>query len=292
MRARHSVLVAVALLAGSAGSAQASSILADASGSVWGTGASERNSGSGSSPVTATASYVRPPGDGQFSAFAVASVGRLAATAGLSVSNQPLSLFGDPIANAQASFQDVWTFGGQPLDTPGRLRITLSFSGVGSGSATGAVVDVFGIFNLSLNSMTALSNVHDSDSYISGQQQAVSDLVVIDLDFLYGRPVLITGTLAAHFQLRPTVVSGGYSGSGQAQFGNTAELIALEVQDAQGQWTTSYVLGTESGGLYPFQVVPEPALSLLVAFGVFVLVIGERRRFLATETVSAAPPRA
>jgi PEP-CTERM motif len=267
--------LAITVLATPFAAAHAASLLARADGVIWGTPAGDQSMGTGATPVTASGGYQRPPqvNDGRFDATATAAVGSLGAAANLSVSNAPgflspqFPFYGESQVSGLASFQDSWIFAGQPLDAPGKLRLTLSFEGATSGSATNGITNPFGRFDFDITSLAEFSNIHQARGYHSGARTAADETVVLDLDFLYGRPLLLSGTLVAVVQVVSLPTSFTYSGVAEAQFGNTAALVGLEVQDALGNYTTDFALETESGGRYPFQPVPEPTTLTLLALG-------------------------
>ncbi len=264
--------------------ADAASVVASASGTIWGTPAGDQELGNGSALVSAAAAYQRPPqvNDGGFSAECSAAVGLLAARADLSVTNAPgylsanFSLYGTSLVSGLGQFQDRWIFSGRPLDTPGRLRLVLAFDGVGAGSATNAIAEAYGKFDFSILSLEEFDGVYASQVYASGQLQVADETVPLELDFLYGRPLLLSGTLVAKVQLLSVLSAYAYSGSGESDFNHTASLVSLQVQNPQGQWTSSYTLETESGGTYPFQV-PEPGSTLSAVAGMLALALVRAR---------------
>jgi hypothetical protein len=267
-RAFRAAAAALALF-GPFDDASAAQVLSSVSTTVWGTNTGDQDSGTGAAPVESEAAYVRPtqPVDGAVHGSASAAVGLLAASADSAVTNAPgylsptFSLYGTTDAQALASFSDRWTFGGQPLDTPGVLRVTLTFDGTTAGSASTGTVSTFGRFNLDLTSLAAFDNVHDAAAYQSGALEVADEVAVIELDFLYGRPIVVGGTLVARAAVVSAIDASFYSGSAEAAFAQTAALVDLEVQDGVS-WTRSYALQKESGGTYPFEA-PEPSSAVL-----------------------------
>ena len=270
MRRRIRTIARIALAAlvfhAAASEAFTPSLLSRATGTVWGTNAGDEDVSLDGVPVNSAAAYTRPPevNDGAISASAAAAFGTLGAHATLSVTNAPGYLsaqypfYGTSKAEGYATFQDRWTFSDRPLDTPGRLRLRLAFDGAASGSATGAMPSIFGRFHLDLVSLEEFDDVHDAQFYHSGELAIADETPSIEIDFVYGRPVVVTGSLLAEVMLISNLDAGSYSGGGDAAFDQTAALVGLEVQDAQAQWTTSYTIATASGAPYPFEV-PEPS---------------------------------
>ena len=243
-------------------------VRAQAGGNISLKNAGDIQQGSGVSGVTASRSLVDnsdPSAQGSFSAVARAGVGWLGASADLAVSNVaswPFSNFGsDAQAQAMASFVDRWTFTGQPLDTPGRLRLTSRFHGDAAASAlSGAVVNAFAYYTLDVSSLGKFDNIFDADHYFSAAVQQADTSIVFETDFLYGRPILVQGQLFATVNIDALSDFARISGSGFAHFGNTASLTALEVLGSDGVYRSNYLLSSASGGLYPFQIVPPPPL--------------------------------
>lgn len=285
-RARSLVAVLAGLsLAVGAVQADAASVSSEAIGTVWGTNAGDADSGGGLVPVASSAAYTRPnpPGDGALSSAASAGVGQLAARASVTVSNAPgylaptFSLYGTSTAQGLASFVDRWTFMDRPLDTPGALRLGLRFDGAGAGTASGATAVTDARFQMDLTSLTGGGSPYDFANYSSGFIPLAAEQVIVELDFLYGRPINVGGSLLARAWIVSLIDSTSYSGSGDSIFDQTAAFETLEVQNDQGQWTTSYTLATESGGQYPFQV-PEPAPVASAVAAIAVLASVRARR--------------
>ena len=263
---RGTVVGAAAALAiaGFGAGADASSVLSQTEGSIFATPASDMDTGTGLTPVASSAAYERPPelNDGAIHMAASAAVGSLGASADLSITDAPGTLSSPYYTTAQAqgyaTFQDRWTFSDRPLDTAGTLRVTLHFAGTASANATGATPNGSGRFTFDITSLEAFDNPHATQNYDSGIVQVANDDAVLELSFLYGRPVIVNGSLVARVRLDSLPDAYSYSGGGAADFTQGAEITSLEVQDAVGQWSTSFTLTTESGGQYPIPT-PEPS---------------------------------
>jgi hypothetical protein len=113
--------------------------------------------------------------------------------------------------------------------------------------------------------------------YHSGPQNLINHDEVIEMDFLYGRPIDVQAELFVLASLEPATLGVQFAGECEAVFDNAVEFRNLEVQSSPGQWTTSYDLTTESGGTYPFDV-PEPAAAALAMTSVAALAIARSVR--------------
>lgn len=231
--------------------------------------------GTGASGVNARGTYTWPVGEGSpFSAYflaeAGAAVGSLKAKASLNVGylySGPLSPVRDAEVRAEASFVDELTFGGRPYDTIGTLRLTTTFHGSSSASAVDAEADSFGNYSLDISSLEEFNNPHDFARYASGPVQSANETVTLEVDFHYGRPVLLHGNLFTRVTLGAADYTA-FSGSGLADFANTAAITKIELMGADGQFSDVFEMQSLSGGRYPFQApVPEPAALALVLGG-------------------------
>ncbi|HWB55085.1 MAG TPA: hypothetical protein VG722_12865 [Tepidisphaeraceae bacterium] len=257
----------------SAASALASSsVYINTQGTVWNTERGNTASGSGIDGISTGYSYVRPtnPVDGQIDGSGHASVGSLGAYADASVTNAPgtlnssYSYYSTTNSYTTAEFTDTWTFTNEPLDTPGKLELGYSFDGQGAGVGTGnGIVVATGDYELSVLSLSTIGNVYDLEGYSSGNVSSINTQGVITLDFFYGRPIQLDGWLKANISVYSPSNVYFFSGGGQSQFGNTATLTSLLVQDSTGAYTSNFSLTTDSGGVYPFQAAPEPASTSL-----------------------------
>jgi hypothetical protein len=219
--------------------------------------------------VSANVSYASSPPlfAGNFAASSRAAEGNLGVSAFVSVTDAPgltnlsHNFFPLTAAVGDARFLDSWTFNNQPLDTPGKLRVTVEFHGSTSANAVGATPTAVGQFEFDLDTLSGLPN--ENSSYISGLLTNANETAVVGIDFHYGRPVIVDGHLTANVKIDSDVNAFTFSGSALADFSNTAKLVKLEVRDENGQWTTNYSLTTASGAVYPFQaqVVPEPSAA-------------------------------
>lgn len=212
--------------------------------------------------------------DGNSGGFVVdarAAMGSLAGSATLTVDRGISGVFAispDAEVRAQASFRDEWTISGQPFDSIGRLRLTTHFDGSAGVGSVAAVSQAFGRYELDIASLGEFNNPVDLADYDSGRQdRQVNDTATLELDFRYGRPILLNATLFALVSIDapPSTI---FSGSGHVSFGNTARLTQLEVRGANGVFSTDVQLQTLSGGLYPFMSpVPEAGSGWLMLGG-------------------------
>lgn len=255
------------------------SVTAEAGGNILAQMAGQTNNGDGQTPVQAHGSYTWPvfPGvntSGSFTSHARAAPGSLSASSTLTIGNaisSPYYSTADATSSATATFVDEWTFSGQPLDTLGTMRLTTHFDGWASASGTAALAQAFGRYELHISSLGEFNNPVDSAEYKTPAVQIIDDTVTLELDFRYGRPVLLQGYLRAAVSL-DTPDFTQFSGGGTADFGNTATLTRLELKGPDGTYSTDFSLHSLSGSLYPFQSpVPEPGEWVLVLAGLIAL---------------------
>lgn len=267
-----------------AGFYESAELRAEAGGIVLDLRDGQTRTGDGSTPQFARGEKSFPAvpngNSGGFTAAARASMGSLSASGSLSITRAVSGVFAvspDAEVLSEASFRDEWTIGGQALDTIGRMRITTRFDGTASSTST-VVSDAWGRYELDITSLEAFDNVHDSATYNSRRQTSIDQTTTLELDFRYGRPILLNALLIAVVQLdAPT--STLFAGSGEASFGNTASITRLEVRGADGLFTTDVDLQTLSSGLYPFMTpVPEPGTAVSMLGGLVVAGWAARRR--------------
>jgi hypothetical protein len=264
-------------------------ILAEAGGKVYSTKGDQ--SVTTGAPTAASADYTHP--FGRFVASAAAQVGALGATANLYVAQAPGYLdsaypyYGETYALGFASFYDTWFISGEPAGTVGQLRVTSHFEGAADGSAINAVGEFFGRYTLQLSAMEAgTRNPVDNVEYASGDMSVADETITLNLTFHHGAPIIVQGYLLARVELLSKRDAYSYSGGGDANFGNTAELTRLEVMNENGEWVPVRSFETESKQLYPFQnpapngSVPEPGTVALMLIGI--ALIAARRKSWAS----------
>lgn len=263
--------------------AQAATTRAGVTGQMWSTPVADGASSDTGAPRQAQVVYAYPggptPGEGEWAGRAEARVGVLKASARIQVIDAPGSAnSNDNQAQAVAAFTDQWILNDRPLDTPGKLRLVLHFSGTASGTAAApAFADTFGQLSFSILSLAGNTNIVDAADYFRKVDSGgVAEDAVLNLSFLYGRPLLLNASLVANAQLRVGRADAvPVTGEGSAQFGNTAAVTSLQVWDPDtGTYTGRFSLLTESPTPYPFQApVPEPSAAWLAGAGLLALAL-------------------
>lgn len=277
-RAWPALVLALGLPAAQA--AQIPQTSASAGGIIYGQGGGDLDESFALARVTAeVVRAVRPSAQNaaSLSAMAEAQAGLLKARASLSLLNAPantgFSYYNQ--AEGYAQFHDDWLITGQPLDTPGRLRLTLRFAGtVEQAALIPARPTGFGQFTFDLSSVRENENSVDSlRELFRIDNGSASETRTVELDFLYGRRISVAGYLLARAEI--TVPPGTYIATGEssADFSHTAALTQLEVWDADaGRYSASVQLQTSASTLYPFQApVPEPGTLALACGGLAAL---------------------
>lgn len=282
--------LALAIVAGSS-SAHAAHTTAITSGMIFGARDGQTEVSPALAPVRAGFDYTQPPyrdTGGRISAVAEAQAGLLKSRASLSVLNAPADLnYGYyNLAEGSAQFQDEWILFGQPLDTPGRLRVSVRFAGhlveavSGVGTPSG-----FGQLTFDMTSVAANENVVDGlRQHWRIDDGSIDQTQTLELDFLYGRRIIVAGYLTVRAEISAPGGTRVVTGSSTADFSHTAALTRLEVWDAaSGRYGAAFQLQTGAPTLYPFQApVPEPGAVGLYTSGLSLLglraAISRRRR--------------
>lgn len=213
------------------------------------------------------------------SASAYSNFGRLGASASGSVTNNfynsdnvkyydydiseinPDGVPNNFIVNGQASFTDTLQYGGTAIAYTSRyiLNLTGSVSGGeafvyiaishgSSGQSESFFYSATGNYNIPIN----------STAFVGGPNQTFSIRMLTS------------------FQADASYYSDGSNFSGSAAFGNTLELVGVDVRDENGILLSATQITGESGTTYAITAVPEPtSLALLGLGGLCVL---RRRR--------------
>jgi hypothetical protein len=288
----------LALIARPDDAAAVSQVEATARGWLYNTSRTNGDTGDGSQTVVAETEYAGPDVvEGRFSATASAGVGLLGATGFIAVVLGPGG-FG-PIyeGRGQARFRDAWVFGGRPTDTLGRLRLTLNFQGAATASGNfDTYASAFGRFDMAITSLDEFDTPIGANGmgvYNSGPQTNINHDEVIEIDFLYGRPIDVQAELFVLATLGPETQGLPFAGEAEGVFApSSVRFTELEVQDTEGQWTTDYELTTESGGPYPFDA-PEPSSTALALASIAALAARRHRPRISSSPIctafSAAP---
>lgn len=193
--------------------------------------------------------------------------------------------------------------------TPGILRISLAYDGgvrndtcqtscyesPGSGTAAVGASAVFSVSSTHQEPdgsiAQGLSERFDlvaTDDF--GQRRSVVDAVVFDVPFRFGLPFQIVSQLDAL-----VIATGSYpdpglvvSGSGEADFANTARITQVQVLDASAQGVADFSITTGSGAPFPTVPEPEPIAAELAA----ALALAATRRARAENAKASWPQRA
>ena len=222
--------------------------------------------------VTASASGTRAPFEGSGSASARAQFLRTSATGSMTGTEFDESYDFDedigvpPVYAVQslASFTETLAYGGTARNYTSRylLRLTGNISGAGA----------FALVDLTHGS-------ESSESWFYASPGAYNELIVSE--------TYVGGNVPEFFSLQ--IISGynadlstlgGQSSSGSSSFGNTLELVGIELRDAEtGLLAPQGTVVGSSGTVYPIidiASIPEPASAVLLAIGG--LSIGSLRR--------------
>ena len=161
---------------------------------------------------------------------------------------------------ATASFTDTLQYGGTATGYTSRylIRLTGNITGEGA-SVTVELAHSSGGRNVFFFSEPgAYDQTLSSEAFVGGPNQTFSL------------------SLISEFQTSLEIEEDGDTISGSADFGNTLELVAVEVRDEDGNLLSGSQVTSESGTSYDIRAVPEPATLALLAAGV-PLVLRRRR---------------
>lgn len=219
--------------------------------------------------------------------------------------------FGSVLSTAHATitagWTDTFTIDGGPLLNGTRGHLVAGFRVDGSFDWTVdplALTTVNPVMDQYYGSVLSLNSGVESASIMGGQQHRISypgveqwgpapsfgpertpGLWTIDLDFVFGRPILLEMEGRAH----TAVVAQACPNSpcslhtlvnSTADFSHTAYWAGLlGVTDAQGNSVSNYTVHSESGFNYRLAAVPIPAAGVLLVTGLTALVgLAARRR--------------
>jgi len=180
---------------------------------------------------------------------------------GVFVTN-PGGLPDDFAVTGQARFGETLQYGGTAVSYTSRyiLRVTGNIEG----DETGSFASV------------SIKHANDPTEFFSFSGNGTYNEFVTSEAYVHGgAPQQITITLQSSFAARADSVPGDVEGS--VDFGNTLELVGIDLRDADtGAFLSDAIITSESGAIVPVMRVPEPTTALLLG-GVALTAVRRRR---------------
>ncbi|MBK1833244.1 PEP-CTERM sorting domain-containing protein [Roseibacillus ishigakijimensis] len=162
---------------------------------------------------------------------------------------------------AEASYTETLSYGGTATNYISTyiMRLTGDVSGVGT----------FTLVEISHGN-------EPSQSWFFSDEGSYNNIIVSQAFVHGGAPQEITVRILSSFQQSMEFQPDGDYLGGSANFGNTLEVLGVDLRDDQGNLLTGETITSDAGTSYAIIAVPEPCTTILASLAVFAYAVRRR----------------